>query len=125
MAPSDWFQAQRQAPGRPASKMLPPTQQRPAEIQMSEAALKARQSPTLSLFNRLDGLTHQLLGTREFFAEWPQRMCQRIRARLPPGAGAQLRDGRLEAPTTVATSNLLRRTNSSGAECWNGRDFGG
>lgn len=120
---ADWLHPQRQAPGRPASKMLPPTQQRPAESQMSEAALKARQSPALSLFNRLDGLTHQLLATRDFFADWPQQMCRRIRARSSPVAGHTPSQDN----TPAANGNISRRAanSSSSAECWNGRDFSG
>lgn len=118
---SDWFNPQqRLTSGRPAGKMFPPTQQRPAESQMSEAAMRARQSPALSLFNRLDGLVLQLEGTREFFAEWPQQLCQRIRARANQGGPTGN-----ESPHH---SMLTRRTNSTSAtttECWNGRDFSG
>lgn len=92
--------------GRPASMLLPANQQRPAQGEMSEAALRARQSAALSLFNRLDALVHQLHQWRDFFADWPQRLCQRIRrAHLERAQGA--------------------RANASAPECWNGRDYTG
>ena len=98
--------------GRSAMKMLPANQQRPEQLAMSEAALKARQSPAMSLFNRLDGLVHQLQPSRDFFAHWPSQLCQRIRAEAGPATGGQ---GRRQQ----------QQQQNGSAECWNGRNFSG
>lgn len=118
----DWFQGHHVggivarggplAQGRPASKMMPPTQQGPLESQMSGAALRARQSPSLSLFNQLDGLVLQLEASRNFFDQWPQLVCQRIRR----GASGQRQE---------SSQPRLQNASSSSGECWNGRDFSG
>lgn len=130
---------------RLATKWLPPTQQKPAERLAIEAAQRARQSPSMSLFNRLHGLVIQLQQARDFFVDWPQQMCQQ-RARRSSSSGDnsyaalshhyQLRSQRAttngSATTTTSASgngnnnnNNVLLSSSSTTECWNGRDFGG
>lgn len=76
-------------------------------------AQQARQSPMWSLFNRLDGFVAQLQVSRDFFSEWPQRICQRIRSNAILLAQQQ------------RNNNQPKVTNHSTSECWNGRDFSG
>lgn len=64
-------------------------------------ALRARSSPSFSLFNRLDGLVSELEQWRSFFGAWPQRLCARL------------------------SRQRAQRAPANSTECWNGRDFTG
>lgn len=70
------------------------------------STLLARLSPKMSLFNRLDEFVHQLQASRNFFAEWPTRLCQGIRQEASP-------------PSHVH----LHSQTSPNEACWNGRDY--
>lgn len=135
---------------KPAAKMLPPTQPRPTtpstiihqiyhqqqsaanNFRYGHIAMRARLSPSMSLFNRLDEFVTQLESRRDFFAEWPQNLCHRIRQ--------DAINGQRQSYTRVGTTISQQNINSSSAEifaqkshssigfsaaCWNGLDFGG
>lgn len=94
----------RARPARPAALLLPATQLARAQLGphllAGRVLVRARSSAAHSLFNRLDGLVLELQLNKDFFARWPQRLCQRIARRKSMGA-------------------------PNATECWNGRDFGG
>lgn len=77
-------------------------------------AQRAQSSPANSLFNRLGEFVHQLQASKDFFLDWPQLLCNKIRQR-PAEAGQ-------------ATSASFMRKNMSMSHqdhCWNGHDFSG
>lgn len=95
----------------PATLVASAVQQRhpnQAGTRYGQFALRARLSPVFSLFNRLDGFVHQLQGSRDFFADWPQKLCNKIR--------------RQESHASSLAQNL---TSPNSEACWNGRDFSG
>lgn len=137
---------------KPAAKMLPPTQARPtmANQMMQQSggsasllpppppnrigfsAMRARLSPAWSLFNRLDEFVTQLEASRDFFAEWPQNLCQKIREDALIVKQQQLNNNKASGMSQQASFHNPHQ-NSSGsqinsasfsASCWNGADFG-
>lgn len=94
----------------PAALVFPATQQRQAQQSAGNARYghithRARLSPLYSIFNRLDGFVHQLQGSKDFFAVWPERLCNKIRQ------------------NTNNNSTVI--SGAGDKACWNGRDFRG
>lgn len=99
-------------------------------------ALKARLSPAMSLFNRLDGFVLQLETSRDFFAHWPDQICHRIRSasgnsqqKSFAGEATAATQQRPAAATALnanheEASMMQQSLQNASAICWTGQNYG-
>lgn len=124
--------ARQQQFGRSGAAVIMPATQQPART--GQLAMRAKLSPAMSLFNRLDGFVLQLESSRDFFAHWPDQICHRIRS--PAKITSSSNEQQQQRTTTIMNANQLagesevgsqqqqQPQNGSSAVCWTGQNFG-
>lgn len=125
-------QQQRQQLGRGNGVVLLAATQLPART--GALALRARLSPAMSLFNRLEGFVLQLESSRDYFANWPDRICQRIRAAASGASGGgqaavkseqrQSNANQLAANAADEQQQQQQQLQNGSAICWTGQNYG-
>lgn len=96
----------------PATITLPATQ-KSSTARYGQMALRARLSPVYSLFNQLDSFVYQLQGFKDFFADWPQLLCNKIRKQDSQNHNQK------------NSSIISHHASRPDSNCWNGHDFSG